>query len=698
MLCLGLLGACQADESNLENHLSRGGHYLKQKQYREAILEYKNVLQIDPKHGPAHWGLAQAYQHSGRLREAFWELRETARLDPTNLSAKVRFGGFSILAGDPEEALRQVEAVLAAEPDRADAHILAGRALQAMGRSEEALAAYEKALEVEPDNVRPLHYIAKYHRQHGDRESAEPAFRRLSDVEPIASSYAALASFLADDRTRDAEAEAAYRKALEVAKPDERELAVSMLASFFFSRDRLDEAIEVLQAAIEVEEDPLDLIYMQARFYRVKGDEAKADALLREATEARPDDVRPHMLLSNFRASQSDWDGALEAATQAVNVDPTDSAARVRQASMLVEVAIRDDDRERLMQGRSVADAVLAEEPSNSEAQIVKAKVDLYEGNTDAAVSQLRTVIDAQPDWATPHLLLGMVLANRGEDNVARTEVARALEIDPTLVEGRKVLTRVHLRLRESEYAIEEGQRYLREKPDDTETKILVAQGMAFLGQVESALELLEAIPESDRDAAVYVALGKLNMRLDQNDVARTFLLRAYEEKPDDSEILMALTRIDLISGRPDETRARLQAAVEASPENADLRVIQGIFYLRQNRGEDAEPAFRRAIALDPENFRAYNHLARYYGRTGRWRGSARRPSSAMRPRSTTTRTSPRPRTTSPSCSPRPTKTSTVRSTSPRRPRLACPTAPTRPIPSAGCCSGAASRRRRSAT
>jgi tetratricopeptide (TPR) repeat protein len=466
--------------------------------------------------------------------------------------------------------------------------------------------------------VRPLHYIAKYHRQHGDRESAEPAFRQLSEVEPIASSYAALASFLADDRTRDAEAEAAYRKALEVAEPDERELAVSTLASFYFSRDRLDEAIEVLQAAIDVEEDLLDLIYMQARFYRVQGNEAKADELIRGATETRPDDVRTHLLLANYRASQADWDGALEAATQAVNVDPTDSAARVRQASMLVEVAIRDDDRERLVQGRSVAEAVLAEEPSNPEAQIVKAKIDLYEGRTDAAISQLRTAIDAKPDWAIPHLLLGKVLADRGDDAMARAELARALEIDPRLVAGRKVLTRVHLRLRESEYAVEEGQRYLREKPDDTEVRILVAQGMAFLGQVEQALELLEAIPESDRDASVYIALGKLNMRLNQADVARTFLLRAREKKPGDPEILMALMRLDLTGGRPNETRARLQAAIEASPENADLRVIQGIFYTRLNRGEDAEPAFRRAIALDPENFRAYNHLARYYGRTGR--------------------------------------------------------------------------------
>ena len=92
MLCLGLLGACRGDESTLENHLSRGDDYLKQLQYPEAILEYKSVIQIDPKHGAGHWGLAQAYQQSGRLREAFWELRETARLDPTNLEAKINFG------------------------------------------------------------------------------------------------------------------------------------------------------------------------------------------------------------------------------------------------------------------------------------------------------------------------------------------------------------------------------------------------------------------------------------------------------------------------------------------------------------------------------------------------------------------------------------------------------------------------------
>ena len=103
ILWVSLLAGCQADEAKLEAHLERGDGYLEEEQYGEAIIEYKNVLQIDPNHATAHWGLARAYLRNRQTREGFWELRETSRLDPTNLDAKLQFGQLSMYAGELEE-------------------------------------------------------------------------------------------------------------------------------------------------------------------------------------------------------------------------------------------------------------------------------------------------------------------------------------------------------------------------------------------------------------------------------------------------------------------------------------------------------------------------------------------------------------------------------------------------------------------
>ena len=56
--CSLVLGACQDDGEKVVEHSSRGSGYHKAKDYPAAIIEYKNVLQIDPNNAAAHWGLA----------------------------------------------------------------------------------------------------------------------------------------------------------------------------------------------------------------------------------------------------------------------------------------------------------------------------------------------------------------------------------------------------------------------------------------------------------------------------------------------------------------------------------------------------------------------------------------------------------------------------------------------------------------
>ena len=83
--------ACSDSGNKIEEHQSRGDAYLEEGQTSEAILEFKNVLQIDPNSADAHYGLARAYVAGKQMRQAYWELQETVRLDPTNLDAKVQY-------------------------------------------------------------------------------------------------------------------------------------------------------------------------------------------------------------------------------------------------------------------------------------------------------------------------------------------------------------------------------------------------------------------------------------------------------------------------------------------------------------------------------------------------------------------------------------------------------------------------------
>ena len=323
-----LIAGCRSNEQALNDHLKRGDDYSNEKKWAEAIIEYKNVLQIDPNSATAHYGLAKAFLQLGQAKEAFWELRETVRLDPKNQDAAVQFAQISIYAGEFEEALKRVDAVIADNPKNEKAWLVKGQAHDSLKQPAEALDAFQKAAEAAPTSEAALLVLANYHRKNGDRTTAGQQFEAAAKNVPTVQTLLSLASFYSEDRSRDADAEAAYRKALEIAKPEEVASSYALLGNFLFARDRFDESVAVIEKGIEVTPDPLDLIYMLARMYRTKGDVAKADELMERATQKQPDNPRPFLVLSSYKGRQGDLEGALAAADKAISLAPKDKIGR----------------------------------------------------------------------------------------------------------------------------------------------------------------------------------------------------------------------------------------------------------------------------------------------------------------------------------------------------------------------------------
>jgi tetratricopeptide (TPR) repeat protein len=612
--------ACQSDEEKFADHLKRGDEYFEAGQYSEAIIEYKNVLQVDPNAGEVHYKLSKAYMKNGKVREGFWELRETVRLDETNIEAKIQLAQMLFLGKELEEGLAQIDEAILAEPENPAAHVVRAQILFGLNRGEESLVSYARAVEVAPGDDRTILLYASALENAGDIETASTWFAKLIEVAPTFRSYVSYGEFIARrrDPSRDAEVEGLMKNALAVAEPEELPRAYGGLAGFYYSRDRVDEAIAALEEGVEKSEEKLDLIYTLARFHSSQGNEEKADALIEQATEASPNEARPYLILSAYRDRKGDYEGALAAARKAVEIEPENESARLREAEVVIEIGVREKDQEKVDEGRALVEELLAQDPDHAAGLLVRSKIDLYEENVDAAVAALRTAINARPEWAQAHFVLGTALAMKGDETGARSELARALEIDASLLQARRVLAQVHAGLRENEYAVEEGRRYLREMPGDVQLRILVAQSLIRLGKVDEAERELSAISEEGRNAEVHYAYGRIRMGQRNLEEARTHLLAALEERPASSDIINSLYLIDRTEGRVDETVERIETGIEAEPENARLYALRGNVALAQKRGADAEADFKKAIDLEPNDLRSYESLARYYASTGR--------------------------------------------------------------------------------
>jgi tetratricopeptide (TPR) repeat protein len=618
LLAAALGSGCGDPAKREQQHLSRAEAYLEEGKTAEAVLELRNALQLVPNDARAHHALARAYLAANQSDKALWELQETIRLDAGNLDARLQYGRLLLLGGKPEleEAVKQADDVLAADPSRVAALLLKGRALQQLGHPDEALRPLEQAVQAAPQDTSVLLVLANVYMIQGDKVQAEALFRKLVEVSPSYSSYATLAGFLAV-LGRDAEAEQAYRTAIERAEGKDRPKAHITLSNFLVSRGRGADAERVLEQGIEALDDDLDLVYTLARQYQLRGAAAEADGIIQRAAEERPSDPMPLVILSRYRAERGDFDGALEASDRALGVAPDDIQTRLQKAELLVDVGVRGGNKERILEGRRMVEAVIEADENVPAALFVRGKVELAEGNREAAAKTLRGVIDLQPDWALPHYVLGATLFANGDPQGARTALDRALELDPTHAEARKLLARVHTALGDSDLAIELARRSL-STADDPSLHFLIAQNLIRQRKFDDAAKELAAIPEAQRGAEDWYALGRVAIFQKDDAAARKYLLRAQQKDPGRFEVLQALLALDAKERRLAESKERIQAAASARPSDSRLVRLLGQLSFLDRDLPAAEASFKRAIEIAPNDASVYETLAAFLAATGR--------------------------------------------------------------------------------
>ena len=126
LLTIILLSACSA-EKKAAKHMKKGEEYLNSSQYKEASIEFKNVVQIDPKNAKGHYNLSLAYLRLGGptyLKLAFEELNKAVEFDPNLTDAQLKIGEFYLLSRDFDKAKEKAEFILKKEANNIDAKIL----------------------------------------------------------------------------------------------------------------------------------------------------------------------------------------------------------------------------------------------------------------------------------------------------------------------------------------------------------------------------------------------------------------------------------------------------------------------------------------------------------------------------------------------------------------------------------------------
>ncbi|MCK7506644.1 MAG: tetratricopeptide repeat protein [Desulfobacterales bacterium] len=107
-----MISGC-SKESKIERHWKKGETYFSENKLKEAVIEYKNIIQLEPKHSKAYYKLGMAYLKMGLLREGYASLIKTVEINPDMVEARNQLGGLYLLSKDTKKAREQAEFILA---------------------------------------------------------------------------------------------------------------------------------------------------------------------------------------------------------------------------------------------------------------------------------------------------------------------------------------------------------------------------------------------------------------------------------------------------------------------------------------------------------------------------------------------------------------------------------------------------------
>ena len=157
--------------------VQRGDAYFADGKYAEAIIEFKNAIQLDPKDAQAYYklGLALLKRGSGPadLQEAFHSISKSVKFDATNLEAQLKLGEFFLLSRKFDKAQEKAELVLEHEPNNLAAHLLLGHAYGGQQQFDKAIAAFQTALTLDPKHLQTYFNLATQYQLHKEPKAAE---------------------------------------------------------------------------------------------------------------------------------------------------------------------------------------------------------------------------------------------------------------------------------------------------------------------------------------------------------------------------------------------------------------------------------------------------------------------------------------------------------------------------------------------
>ncbi len=628
-LALGLsTSGCSKGEPDMAAHWSAARKYLEAEDYDKAIIELRNIIQLDPADDEAHYKLGKAYLHTLRLQDAFNTFRRATLLAPENLEAQFQLGRMYFLAGDAYNAEEKAELILARSPDHLEALGLLADIQALQKETGAAVKTLERLISLDPENAHRRISLARLYLERGDWEKADTAFMEAADLDSVFlplirrgsseayQSLPVLARYY-ESRGMGARAQKAYEKAAEAAI--EHDVSALLDLALFHARARsYQESLDALDRAMALRQDDLDIMANKAEILLAAGDPDSAEQVVDDILDQYRSHVGATFLKGKMALSRGRPDQALTRFKNVTRAKPGFAPAHYYEGLTLLRLEQTHPARERL-------ETAVRLDPDQLHARLLLADSYIREyrrGDATFASGHLDYVLNRFPQNREALTLLGNLGIRTNDYSGAEEVFQRLINLYPDDAHARFRLGFVYYLMERDDDAVIRFKEALDLDPGQRRALILAVNLLVKHGRHQEALALCEDIaPKVSENrtalAVVQNAKARVYMELGEEAEAEKHILSAIQNDPDLLSPHALLIQLYMRSKRVNQIVLHFDKALEENPEFLAGYMALGMIHDASGEMPKANNYYRQALRIRPGFAPAANNLAWNLASTG---------------------------------------------------------------------------------
>jgi tetratricopeptide (TPR) repeat protein len=632
----GNASAASADRASAYYHYSLGhmyaelaGNTTSRNDYVNLAIEnYKAALKADPTSPLLAEELSDVYSQSGRMRDGQTDAEQAIKTNPNDLAAHRVLARIYVRQIDAQrgrvnetmvrQATQEYQKITELAPNDADSWVWLGRLQSASQNMDQAERAFKKALDIEPDNEDGLTGLATVLGIKGDGAGAANLLKRASEKNPTPDSLKRLADAYEQMKEYGLAADT-LRRALEFSPQDAPDIERKM-AMYLISAERYDDALAAYQELVADDPTDADSYLRMSQIYRQKKDMVKAREASDKAKAIDPNNIQVRLNELYILQAEGKPGEAIEAMksilqqTESRSYDPAQLENRgelLEQLGVMQQLADQTQpavDTYRQLatldptkaphasariiaaymggkeypKAQEEADAAIKKFPNDREVRVSRASLLAEMGKTDAAVADIKKLLDGKDDRGIELALADLYVKGRKFDDAAKAlDAAEKMsdsqedKMDVWFQRGAMFERQKNVAAAETEF-----RKVLAVAPDNPATLNYLGYMLTDRNlRLPEALTMIQKALDRDPNNGAYLdSLGWVYYRLNRIPEAEDAMRRAVELTPHDPTMRDHYAEVLFKASKVREAIAQWEASLRewqtSSPSELDTAEV----------------------------------------------------------------------------------------------------------------------------